>query len=252
MYVLDTCLWVVGSLLCAAALLIGLCRKRFNQLPAFSFYLGFSALTNPVGITIRSPWLFEWFVFSVSMAGFVLELAVIYELANKLSLSHSPFDKIFRTAPRWSTAALLLVVTVMGALLPQHARSLAIRAYSTSSFSLNLMDLGLLVTLFLCTRLFGLSWGILPAGAALGIGITDAGCAAGAVLLAQFGPRYFVDFVRLGSFDVAGLVWLYSVCIPETKVQPGETRPQISELTIGSHEAEQVAVAVKRRLQAPN
>jgi hypothetical protein len=252
MYILDTCLWVIGSILCAAALLTGLARKRFDQLPAFSFYLGISALTNPVGIVIRSPWLYEWFVFSVSMAGFVVEVAVIYELANRLFLSRSPFDKIFRTAPRWSTAALFLVVSVLGALLPQHARTMAMRAYSTSSFSLNLMDLGLLVTLFLCTRLLGISWGVLRAGAALGIGVTDAGCAAGAVLLAQFGPRYLVDFVRLGSFDVAGLVWLCSVCMPETKVQPGETRPQISELTVGFHEAEQVSVAVKRRLQTPN
>ena len=113
MYVLDTCLWVIGSILCAAALLTGLARKRFDQLPAFSFYLGISALTNPVGIVIRSPWLYEWFVFSVSIAGFVLELSVIYELANRLFLSRSPFDKI-RTAPRWSTAALFLGVTVLG------------------------------------------------------------------------------------------------------------------------------------------
>src|SRR5206468_7896222 len=77
MYVIDSCLWITASVLCAAALVVGLCKKRVNSLPVFSCYLGYSALTNPVGFAIRTPWLFEWFVFSVTLAGFALELAVI-------------------------------------------------------------------------------------------------------------------------------------------------------------------------------
>jgi len=57
-------------------------------------------------------------VFSVSIAGFILELVVIYELANKIFLTHRSLVQIFRVAPRWSTAALFLLVTVAGALLP--------------------------------------------------------------------------------------------------------------------------------------
>ena len=121
------------------------------------------------------------------------------------------------------------------------------QAYSTLSLSLNLMDLGLLLTLFLITRVLGLSWGILQAGTALGIATTDAGCAAGAVLLAQLGhPRYFVDFIRLGSFHVAALIWVISVCITEQAVDIGKAKLQISELSIRSHEADKVVLAVKR------
>lgn len=231
MHALDTCLWLAGSLLCATTLLVGLCKRRVDRLPAFSFYLGLAALTNPIGLAIRSPRVFEWFVFSVSIAGFALELAVIYELANKVLLSHSSLAKVFGTAPRWSASVLFLLVTLLGALLPQHARTLALQAYSTLSLSLNLMDLALILGLLLTTRFFGLSWGIVPAGAALGIAITDAGCAVGAVLLAQFGhPRFFVDFIRLGSFDVAGLIWLISVCFVERKIDASKASLQISSV----------------------
>lgn len=252
MYAIDTSLWIAASLLCAAALLIQLCRKRIDRLPAFSFYLGFSALTNPVGFVIRSPSLFEWFMFSVSVAGFALELAVIYELTNRVFLSQRSLARVFRAAPRWSTSLLFLLVTVVGALLPQHARSLALQAYSTLSLSLNLMDLALVLVLLLATRLLALPWGILPAGVALGIAITDAGCAAGAVLLAQLGhPRYFMDFIRLGSFDVAGLVWLVSACIAKQTVDLSKASLQISALTTCCHGTEQVALALKPAHQAP-
>lgn len=237
MHALDTCLWIAASLLCVTTLLIEFCKKRVDRLPAFSFYLGFSALTNPIGLAIRSPKVFDWFVFSVSIAGFALELLVIYELTNRAFLSHSSLAKLFGAAPRWSASVLFLLVTVLGALLPQHARSLALQAYSTLSLSLNLMDLALILALALATRFLALSWGIVPSGAAMGIAITDAGCAAGAVLLAQLGhPRYFVDFIRLGSFDVAGLIWLVSVCFIEKKIDPSKASLQISALTMRSYE----------------
>ena len=57
-------------------------------------------------------------MFSVSIAGFILELVVIYELANKIFLTHPSLVQILRVAPRWSIAALFLLVTVAGALLP--------------------------------------------------------------------------------------------------------------------------------------
>ena len=246
MYALDISLWITASLLCAAEVLILWLRGRIGHLPIFSFYLGFSALTNPVGLAIRSPAVFEWFVFSVSILGFVLELAVIYELANRVFLDHSALGKTFRAAPRWSAAALFLLVTVIGALLPQHARSLALQAYSTLSLSLNLMDLALLVALLVVTRLLALSWCTLAAGAALGIAITDSGCAAGAILLAQLGhPRYFIDFIRVGSFDVAGLVWLLSVCRPEIRWDRSKTGPQSSVSAVYPDEVVKVALAVK-------
>lgn len=251
MYALDTSLWIAASLLCAAALLIQLCRKRIDRLPAFSFYLGFSALTNPLGLAVRSPKLFEWFVFSVSIAGFALELAVIYELTNRVFLSQPSLAKMFRAAPRWTATALFLLVTVVGALLPQHARSQALQAYSTLSFSLNLMDLALVLALLLFTRLLALPWGILPAGAALGIAITDAGCAAGAVLVAHLGhPRYFIDFIRLGSFDVAGLVWLVSACRVK-QMDRSKASLQISALSTCSHGTEQVILTLGRGLLGP-
>ncbi len=253
MYALDICFWIAASLLCAAALFVLWWKGRLGRMPVFSFYLGISALTNPVGFAIRSPAVFEWFVFWVSTAGFVLELSVIYELANKVFLAHSALGKIFRSAPRWSAAALFLLVTVIGALLPQHARSLALQAYSTSSLSLNLMDLALLLGLLAATRLLALSWGALPAGAALGIAITDSGCAVGAILLAQLGhPRFFVDFIRLGSFDVAGLVWLFSACRPEISRETSRTSAQISASDACRHEMKQMALALKCEHEIPN
>lgn len=59
-------------------------------------------------------------------------------------------------------------------------------------------------------------------------------------------PRYFVDFIRLGSFDVAALIWVISVCITEQAVDIGKAKLQISELSIRSHEADKVVLAVKR------
>jgi len=204
-------------------------RKCLSSLPTFFSCLGFYALQSVVYLLIlplcfaftRVAQLYGWILVSSTLAGLSLEIAVIYELWNKVVLSRSSVANIVRPLPRWSAAVLLLVITIVAALLPQNVSNHALQLYSTLSASLNLLNLGLLLILLLVSRLMGVSWGILPAGAALGIAIGDVGDAARSALLNQMGPYFFMDIILEGSSLLAAIVWLTCV-LKATKALPSQ------------------------------
>lgn len=173
--------------------------------------------------------LFGWFLVASTLTSFVLEIAVIYELWNRLVLSRSSAARIFQPWLRWSAAALLLLGTAVAALLPQNVAMHAMQLYSTLNVSLNLLDLGLLIALFVVSRLTAISWGILPAGAALGIAVNDVGGATAATLMNHIGTRFILDTILEGAFALSAIVWLTSVFLCANAENAQELRWAISD-----------------------
>jgi len=227
MSLLNNCLWITANLLCAVAVGIGFRRKLLSSLPAFFAYMTFCALQTLFFVVTKSGEfnnlvkLYGWFLVVSILAGFFLEIAVIYELWNRLVHSHSFLASIFRPLPRWSAAVLLLLATFIAALLPQNVSFHSLQVYSTLSVALNLLDLSLLIMLSVITRLSAISWGTLPAGVALGIAVSDIGGAVAAALLNHMGPHFFLDTILEGSFALTGALWLISVlcCTESNRVQ---------------------------------
>jgi len=218
-------LWIAPNVLCALALVIGLRKKCLKTLPVFFSSLAFQVLQTVVGIAlIHSHEAYTWnFLFDV-VAGEALGLAVIYELAHKMILSHSSVAELLRPLPLWTTAILLLLATVAGALFHPHWQNQVERAAIILSFSTNLVGIGLLLTLLLVTRIMGVCWRSLPAGVALGLGISATVQLAGLVLVGQPGKSFIGDLIQLGSFHLCVMVWLVYLLLPEKRLRTSDTR----------------------------
>jgi len=226
MRILSWFLWVSANFLCALAVGIAYRRRCLSRLPIFFSYLVFSPLLMFIylflvalgSIFTRIQALYGWFLVFSILANFSLEIAVIYELWNKVVLSRFSVTNVLRPLPRWSAAVLVLVITIFAALLPQNPPARVVQVYSTLDISANLLDLGLVFILVVVSRLMGAAWGLLPTGAALGIAIGDAGSAARSALMNQMGAHLFMDVIFEASSFLAAAVWLTYV-VKSTKAR---------------------------------
>ena len=237
--ILNNSLFFAGSLMCALVVAVGFRRRILNRLPMFFAYMAFCGLQTLLYLALWSladVSLYGWLLVASTLGSFFLELSVIYELWNTLVLSYSSSASIFRPLPRWTAAVLLLIATAIAALLPQNVSSESFQVYSTLNVSLNLVDLGLLITLLLVTRLVAISWGILPAGVGLGIAVNDVGGATAAALVNHMGTHLFLDTILEGLSALSAAIWLTCVLL-YTKPQKGqEFRTGVSNKDSGTLE----------------
>ena len=224
-------LFITPNVLCGVALVLALRRKCFNTLPLFCSNLGYFVLQLVVGVALlHFDKAYGWFMLFGGLASNSLELAVVYELSNKLVSRHSSIARLFRPLPRWSAAVLVLLATVAAAFFHPHWQVQEERAALILSFATNFIVIGLLLTLLLITHMVGVSWRGLPAGIALGLGFSATGELAGAALFAQPGRAFAGDLIRLGSWQVCVAVWLVYLLLPERRVNAREAGLRISEL----------------------
>jgi len=182
---------------------------------------------------IHSRVVFRWVMLSTELVSSAFQIAVIYELANKLIPFHSSLS-LLRLLSRWTLATLLLLATIAAALFYPHPT--IGRVTMTLSLATNLVAVGLLLALALVTRIVGVSWRSLPAGVAVGLGISATGELAGAALFGQPGMSILGDNVRLISWHVCVLVWLVYLLLPGKPASTREATRQISELSADPQE----------------
>ena len=234
-WVLDWSFWITANSLCAVVIGVGLQKKYLDRFPMFFSYMAVSVFNTLVCATLlvlmeffpRVSDVFDWFRPPCALLSFSIEMAAIYELWAKVVLPGSSLSKTLRPLPRWSAAAIFLFVTLLAAILPQTVEGRALQAYSTISISLNLMDLTWLIVLLLVSRVLGVSWPALPAGAALGIAISDAGCATGSILLNT--GLHHSNVVQKGSALLAGAIYLTGTLAYARSEKVQSVRTQFSQ-----------------------
>jgi len=244
MRILDYSLWIMAPVLCAVGLGIGIWKKYLSSFPML-----FSAMANAVfgalvvGILIllwgtfpRVAGLYNWFAVAFCIQTFFLEVAVIYELWDKVVLSRSSLASVFRPLPRWSAAVLFLFATAITALLPQNVPDRALKVYSTISVSATLMDLTWLIVLLAVSRAVGVSWGILPAAVALGIAMSDTVETAGSMLLNYVGPHYYVDIIEQSASLLGAVVWVIGIVLYAKSEKVQNTRMRLPEDAVAASE----------------
>jgi hypothetical protein len=217
------------------ALVVEFHKKCLSTLPWFSINLGYVILQAVAEVAIRPEVAYEWFALIAMLASATLGLAMICELANELILSHSQLA-VLQSLTRWSVALLLLLATVAAALFHPSFRSQIARAALTLNLSANLVAIGLLLALLLVTRTIGVSWRSLPAGVALGLGISAAGDIAGSALYGQRGMFIVGNGIRLCSWYLCVLVWLFYLLMPEKPAETRQSAVQMSKLEPHSRE----------------
>jgi hypothetical protein len=217
-------LWIAPHLLLGVFLWVFLRRRLQKQLPFFLAYLlleqasflssviiAVLAARDPTHSTHLYRWTLVWSLGIVSLASF----GVIYELANQMILSRSSLAHALRPVLRWSAAALALLAAVASAHLDitvEHVMNI----FGVLDFSTSVLQVGLLLVLFLFSRVLRISWRSLPVGIAVGLGILGCVELSTASLLSILTHRYVViDVLRMAGFHVCVLVWVGYLIFPE-------------------------------------
>jgi len=245
MLILRYYLLVAPNVLCGIALLLAVRKQSFKTLPVFVILLGFNVLQFLVALTVPFFYpqaVYKWCVVIGLAVSFLIELAVLYELASKLILSHASLARLFSGVPRWTTALLLLLAAFCSALLFHPASERVMTVFETLSFSTNLIAIGLLFVLIAFTRFLGVHWRSLPAGVALGLGITASAEMAAGPLMSHLGRSGYiaVDIIRMSAFHICVLVWLIYILLPENSRSLSGNNVQISDLETHLQELQQI------------
>jgi hypothetical protein len=199
-------------------------RKLEKQSPFFVSYLIFNVIAfvtffTMAQILVRAS-TYQSALFVYICIYTALTLGVIYELGNALLMSGSSLSALLRRVLRWSLAALVLAAAIGSAFLheieiphwkfvePLDVSSAFIRA-------------GMLFTLFAFAWTLRIPWQKWTAGIALGFGITACVDLASAPLRAAFGSTAIrpVDIIQLSGYNVAVLLWLICLLLPDRKLR---------------------------------
>lgn len=242
----------VAPNLLLAIILVVLFRRRFaRKYPLFLAYILFDLVYFAVALAaylymLRDPVRltrdYQWVVTLGLPVGAIFEFGALYEVADQQLLSRIITRERLRSGFRWAVALLLLLAAVLSALLWQPSLTRVVTVFQALNFSANLTKIGLLLALILLTRTLGISWRSLPAGIALGFGISATAEIAGSALLSLLQRHAYIgiDLIRMVAFHVCVLIWLIYLLLPERPRPLTAPGVQVSELELHLHELQKI------------
>ena len=163
---------------------------------------------------------------------------MLYEIVSNLSISRV---RLLRPLPRWAAAILILLAVAATASLPQTAREQVVVAFQSVNLGLNIIAIGLLLTMLLSARILGIRFRNLALGIALGIGITAATEIATSPLLSLGRSSYItLDLIRMAAFHISAIVWLVYILMPEVSPPSTPVSSRLSDLQMEVRELQKI------------
>jgi len=210
-------LWIAPHALLVAVSVLMFVRRLHKSFPVFfvytlyetlGFLLRFTAYTVGHGLGGGS----YRYVFIVTAAGSIaLRFGIIQEIFNNVFHDYPRLEATATASMRWVTG-LLLVAAILTALYSSGAVSDNLMVgVSLLSRSVTIIQAGLLLFLFLFSRMFGLSWRSFVFGIAFGFAIFASAQLVNWTLeltaLTEH-SKDLLDLLPTGSYHVSVLVWL--------------------------------------------
>ncbi|HEV2696809.1 MAG TPA: hypothetical protein VGU90_02380 [Terriglobales bacterium] len=249
MFFLRYYLWFAPEFLLAIYLAV-LLRRKQTAYPVFISYLAFKLMHGLLMIGIDycfrfSPTLVAAYRSVLVIGngiGAVLEIAVVYELADQLIRPSSYLAGILRPLLRWMVAFLILAGAIASALLSYSGDGYLVTSLEIVQLSSSLLRLGLLVTLVVFSRTLHVSWRSLPTGVALGFGLWAFGQVLGSIAMSKLGSNGYIpsDIVSMAAFHVCVVTWLiYAFRTADIREMTG-TGFQQSDLDLWNQQVERM------------
>ncbi len=217
--------WIAPHLL-LSVVLIGLLRRRLQkELTVFFAYVVFELLRFLLLMVIDlfpgfSRLQYRWvLVFGLGI-NTLLRFGVVYEMTLEVLRSHSTLAAVLLPLLRWTAAALLLLAAFGSATFSggiQHVEGI----FRVLDFSSNVVQSGLLVVLFLFSRVLHVSWRSCAAGIILGFGFFSSVELATSALRPEFADsgNIAIDLIQMAAYHVCVLVWLIYLFLPERSLR---------------------------------
>jgi len=248
MFIASYYLWIAPHIL-LAIFLIWLFRRGWQrQLPIFVGYVVFELVQFIVLFTIfrhYSPFpaaIYKWTLVVGEGIGSILELGVIYELANELLLSRSSLGSALRPALQIILALLLLGAAIGSGAFSGISVQRVTNVFEMINFSSNLIEAGMVLSLFIFARALRVSWHSWVAGVALGFGVSASIDLVSAALRAEWGKRAFVaaDLTQMAAFHVCVVIWLVSLFLADRTPPFTNAKLKVSDLELWDQELQRM------------
>jgi hypothetical protein len=240
-------LWVAPHILLLIFLICLLGRRLQRQLPIFVSYVVFELVQFSVLFTIylHSPFpavIYKWTLVVGEGVGSILELGVIYELANELLLSRSSLVSVLRPALQVILALLLLGAAIGSGAFSGISVQTVTNIFEMINFSSNLILAGMVLALFIFARALRVSWHSWIAGVALGFGVSASIALISAALRAEWGKRAFVaaDLTLMVGFHVCVIIWLVSLFLSDRTPPFPDGKLKVSDLELWDQELQRM------------
>ena len=242
-------LWVAPNLLLAILAAILWQRGLKRQFPAFLLYACFEAVQwavlYPIDLIPSIPAEAFWWAYWLTS---VLECIVVFILISDIFAnvfgSYEALSHLGKFVIRWAGAFLVVIAAGIAAYAPTENQRWLIHSTHILQESMYIVAAGLILLLFASAAYFRLAWSHQTFGIALGLGMSVCVHLATWAVMANAGlsdaGRNLLDFVNMGTFHLAVLIWFYYLLVPhKAAAKPPVSLPE-NTLAVWNRELERL------------
>ena len=247
---IDWYMFIAAHVVLAACVVVLLRKQSWKQYPVFFAYVILQLVSFLVAYTLDhlllrsliSGTTYRWVSVYADVISTAVELAVLYEIANKLILSRSVLGATLRPLLRWSGAVLLLIAAAVSVFVANPGLDRVLNVFEMLNFASHLITVGILFVLLVFSHALQVPWRSLSAGLALGFGIASGSEMASSALVSALGPRSLLpaDVIRVSAWLLSTTVWLVYILLPDRAVALSLIRLGKSEIEFWDHELQRM------------
>ena len=195
-----------------------LAKKTWRQFPFFMGYVWLSfAISIAEYILLRNRVAYFYVYWVGEAVGISLGLFVVYEIFRHLFTVHHALLKLATVTFRIAAGVLLSAGLIVFFMQPSsHTSSLGTAVMAVEQAT-RIIEVGLLMSLFICSAAFGLHWKQVEFGVALGLGFFATIELMAVTLRPLVGTHGWdlLNVMRIVAFDSSLLIWLGYLLAPE-------------------------------------
>jgi hypothetical protein len=227
-------IWVLSPLL-LTAVAVGMIRKSLlREMPLFFCYTVFHILAV-VAFTIayRNSYAAYFYVYWGSEAiDALLTLLVLQEIFGIVFRPYDSLRSLGGTVFRVGLIVLVAVAVVSTKGLGDYGTTKRVAALIAVQRSTQFVEIGMIIILFMFSRLFGLTWRNYVFGVTLGFGLIASICGPGLALRALTPPPFdrWAEAVLPFGFMMGALVWGYYLLMPSSSFEIDRAQVDASRL----------------------